>query len=324
MIAHGLCHAVLPLRGAGMLEGDSWTYALTVACYTLAINGFVAAGAGALGVSPFRRFTWWLTLVAATSSMIAFRMLGDVDLWPGMVLDLTLPIAATFLVATPQPMPALHGFRRLLQLASHAIIALIVLYIATASLLWPWHRHWGTTPGERAMSLPGDPVERQSAFELMHGVSIDAPPEDVWPWLVQIGTGPRGVLQLRLAGAPLRRADSQRRRNQTRMAEASRRRLRSRHAARIPRRTAWRGPRLVCHRGASESRARVALLGRVRSAGERTRRDPSPDPVHHEQSPYPVWAAAVSFTAFELPHFIMERRMLLGIKERAEARRSAS
>ena len=34
----------------------------------------------------------------------------------------------------------------------------------------------------------------------------------------------------------------------------------------------------------------------------------------------PVWAAAVAFGTFELPHFIMERRMLLGIKARAERR----
>jgi hypothetical protein len=32
----------------------------------------------------------------------------------------------------------------------------------------------------------------------------------------------------------------------------------------------------------------------------------------------PAWAAAINFTAFELPHFIMQRRMMLGIKERAE------
>jgi hypothetical protein len=32
----------------------------------------------------------------------------------------------------------------------------------------------------------------------------------------------------------------------------------------------------------------------------------------------PVWGAAVAFAAFELPHFIMQRRMMLGIKERAE------
>jgi hypothetical protein len=32
----------------------------------------------------------------------------------------------------------------------------------------------------------------------------------------------------------------------------------------------------------------------------------------------PTWAAAMNLTLFELPHFIMQRRMMLGIKERAE------
>jgi hypothetical protein len=33
----------------------------------------------------------------------------------------------------------------------------------------------------------------------------------------------------------------------------------------------------------------------------------------------PVWGAALSFAIFELPHFIMERQMLRGIKARAES-----
>src|SRR5687767_11907990 len=32
----------------------------------------------------------------------------------------------------------------------------------------------------------------------------------------------------------------------------------------------------------------------------------------------PVWAAGLTFAIFELPHFIMQRKMMLGIKERAE------
>jgi hypothetical protein len=32
----------------------------------------------------------------------------------------------------------------------------------------------------------------------------------------------------------------------------------------------------------------------------------------------PAWAAAINFTAFELPHFIMQRRMMLNIKALAE------
>jgi hypothetical protein len=39
----------------------------------------------------------------------------------------------------------------------------------------------------------------------------------------------------------------------------------------------------------------------------------------------PVWAAGLTFTVFELPHFIMQRKMMLGIKERAErAHRTAA
>jgi hypothetical protein len=33
---------------------------------------------------------------------------------------------------------------------------------------------------------------------------------------------------------------------------------------------------------------------------------------------------AVAFAAFELPHFIMQRRMMLGIKERAERQTRAA
>jgi hypothetical protein len=36
----------------------------------------------------------------------------------------------------------------------------------------------------------------------------------------------------------------------------------------------------------------------------------------------PVWASALNLVAFQLPHFIMERRMMLTIKALAEERRS--
>ena len=37
----------------------------------------------------------------------------------------------------------------------------------------------------------------------------------------------------------------------------------------------------------------------------------------------PVWGAALTFALFELPHFIMERKMMLTIKACAESRRPA-
>ena len=38
--------------------------------------------------------------------------------------------------------------------------------------------------------------------------------------------------------------------------------------------------------------------------------------ISHER--IPAWAAALNFNVFELPHGIMQRRMLLGIKALAE------
>jgi hypothetical protein len=45
---------------------------------------------------------------------------------------------------------------------------------------------------ERKRSLPGDPLIPDPAAIVMHAVTIDAAPERVWPWLVQMGSGRAG------------------------------------------------------------------------------------------------------------------------------------
>ena len=51
---------------------------------------------------------------------------------------------------------------------------------------------WGSTPAELEAGLPGDelvdPVDRTST----RAIDIEAPPDKVWPWLVQIGWGRGG------------------------------------------------------------------------------------------------------------------------------------
>lgn len=103
LVVHGLAHGVLPLRGAGILSADPWVNGLATSCYTIALIGFVTAGMGALGVRPFDRLAWWVALIAVASSMIAFRMLGDMDLWPGMLLDLLLGIGASSVETAREP-----------------------------------------------------------------------------------------------------------------------------------------------------------------------------------------------------------------------------
>jgi hypothetical protein len=46
---------------------------------------------------------------------------------------------------------------------------------------------YGSTSHERRVPMPGDDSVAKPQFVITHGITIDAPPETVWPWLVQMG-----------------------------------------------------------------------------------------------------------------------------------------
>jgi hypothetical protein len=48
------------------------------------------------------------------------------------------------------------------------------------------------TAQERRPSLPGDGLVSNPAAEVMHAVTVRAPPQCVWPWLAQMGAGRAG------------------------------------------------------------------------------------------------------------------------------------
>jgi hypothetical protein len=56
----------------------------------------------------------------------------------------------------------------------------------------PWHRRWGATDEEQEQPLPGDDLVSACNFHTTRAITIDAPPEEVWSWLVQIGQGRAG------------------------------------------------------------------------------------------------------------------------------------
>jgi hypothetical protein len=56
----------------------------------------------------------------------------------------------------------------------------------------PWHRRWGASDEEVDRPLPGDDLVPDANFETTRAITVSAPPEAVWPWLVQIGQGRGG------------------------------------------------------------------------------------------------------------------------------------
>lgn len=76
-----------------------------------------------------------------------------------------------------------RGFRVLV-----GLLALIVVLVAGFSYLRPWVPAWGSTGEERARAMPGDElVAPPLIVSWTHGITVRTTPEAVWPWIVQMG-----------------------------------------------------------------------------------------------------------------------------------------
>jgi hypothetical protein len=51
---------------------------------------------------------------------------------------------------------------------------------------------WGARPDEARGRLPGDELLEEADGVATRAIDIDAPPDAVWPWIVQMGPEPRG------------------------------------------------------------------------------------------------------------------------------------
>jgi hypothetical protein len=56
-----------------------------------------------------------------------------------------------------------------------------------ALVVRPWHLKWGASPNEVGRSMPGDEVILAPKIETTRAITIAAPPSSVYPWLLQIG-----------------------------------------------------------------------------------------------------------------------------------------
>lgn len=72
-------------------------------------------------------------------------------------------------------------------------------------------RTWGTRGDEAMRPLPGEDLMPQPGAALTHAVTIDAPPARVWPWIAQLGSDKGGFYSYswieNLGGAGVTNAD---------------------------------------------------------------------------------------------------------------------
>jgi len=67
---------------------------------------------------------------------------------------------------------------------------LLVILILGALYWFPvrrWMNRWGATPSDLARVMRGDSLLVDATYSGTMAVTVNAPPEDIWPWLVQMG-----------------------------------------------------------------------------------------------------------------------------------------
>jgi hypothetical protein len=183
-----------------------------------------------------------------------------------------------------------------------------------AFFIRPWHLRWGATDTETEMPLPGDELVVNPKLNSTHAITIQAPVSEVWPWLVQIGQNRGGFYGYtwleNLVGCQMRNAERVVPEWQDLKIgdvvwlhpEAPPLRVLAVHPEKaIVLEKSW----TFFLRPIAKNTTRLIIRGR----GEF-----KPD-LKNCLLNFVVWRGI-----FEPAHFIMERKMLLGIKERVEHR----
>jgi hypothetical protein len=80
---------------------------------------------------------------------------------------------------------AIKSVRRLITISAAGLGTYILLFR-------PWQHRWGATDEEVKRTLPGDELVPHPDVNLTRAITIQARPAEIWSWLVQIGQGRGG------------------------------------------------------------------------------------------------------------------------------------
>jgi hypothetical protein len=65
----------------------------------------------------------------------------------------------------------------------------VAFYVA---FIRPRQMHWGATEEEISQALPYDDLVPNPTWNSTRAITVEATPEQIWPWLVQVGWGRAG------------------------------------------------------------------------------------------------------------------------------------
>ena len=199
----------------------------------------------------------------------------------------------------------------------------LLVLLALATTYWfpvrRWFGRWGTTPDERTRAMAGDALLPNPTHSATHAIAIEAPPDDIWPWLVQMGYRRGGLYSSdwldRVFGILDRPSANEVLPGFQRLAVGDKIRLGPREELTVAAMDEKRALALsysahgfewVWQFGLyplNEHRTRLVTRGTERFAN--------------------TFSAWVFMRVMEPAAFVMTRRMLLGVKQRAEALKSA-
>ena len=83
----------------------------------------------------------------------------------------------------------------------------VLLFVATGYMVAcrPYQLHWGATNAEIERPMAGDELNSKPSFLATRAITIEGSPEEIWPWLLQMGYGRAGYYGYDLlenAGSP--------------------------------------------------------------------------------------------------------------------------
>lgn len=329
LFLHALAQSAVGVWAVG--STSAW---IVTPLWLLAMGGFLMAAFAIWGIESLGKRAAPLAAIAAVASC-ALQWIAGISVLSifGIALSILLAMLVRWWARCAHPeihtptmatseYPAVYPDRpNNLQRLWSAVAWCALAYTALLIVARPWHQAWGASAIERAETIPGAPRDVATKYRVDHAITVQAPSTRVWPWIAQLGQDRAGFYSYdwleRAFGDEIANADSLvpawQERHVGELVRATQPNfMRGRFGRDLGWRiTHWNPPHAMVLdqwgqfsvRAIDDSTSRI--LVQTRGAGEYSWRT--------------LLITPISFYVLEPAHFIMERRMLMGIKERAES-----